>query len=105
MCNDRIWVTIKLWDIIPSFQQVFIIYLHDLSVESPDELYERLIKNGKGTSLNGVTKKAMGKGLGSNLSKVLLGIERGFKILPDNGAKMLSHNLCIGKIPTQSTKV
>jgi hypothetical protein len=39
--------------------------------------------------------------LGEKLAKVLLGFERGFKILPDNGAKMLSHKLLVGKIPTQ----
>jgi hypothetical protein len=33
------------------------------------------------------------KDLGSNLVKVSLGFERGFKILPGNNAKMLSHKL------------
>jgi hypothetical protein len=33
------------------------------------------------------------KDLGSNLSKMSLGHERGFKILPNNDAKMLSHKL------------
>jgi hypothetical protein len=33
------------------------------------------------------------KVLGSNLAKVSLGVERGFKILPDNGAKMLSQGM------------
>jgi hypothetical protein len=33
------------------------------------------------------------KSLGSNISKVSLGLERGFKILPENDAKMLSHNM------------
>jgi len=41
--------------------------------------------------------------LGSNLDKVSLGLERGFKILLENGAKILSHNILIGKIPSQST--
>jgi hypothetical protein len=39
------------------------------------------------------------------LSKVSLGLERGFKILPGNDAKMLSHGLYLGKIPTQFMKV
>ena len=42
-----------------------VLWLGDLGmVKLPDELYERLIKNGKGTPSNGVTREAMGKGFG-----------------------------------------
>jgi hypothetical protein len=41
-----------------------------------------------GTSHGGVAKQAREKALGY-LSKLLLGFRKGFKILPDNDAKML----------------
>jgi hypothetical protein len=41
--------------------------------------------------------QARGKDLGSNISKVSLGHERGFKILPGNDTKMLSHDCRLGK--------
>jgi hypothetical protein len=60
-------------------------------VESPYEIYEYLIKKMKGTFLKWILGKLGVKDLGSNLAKVSLGHERGFKILLDNGAKMFSH--------------
>jgi hypothetical protein len=63
-------------------------------MESPDEFYEKLIKNRKGNFPQMESpSKLTGKDLGSKLAKVSLGHERGFKILPDNDAKMLSHKL------------
>jgi hypothetical protein len=63
-------------------------------VESPDELQEDLIKGGRGTSFKWSHQEKLGvKDLGWKLAKVSLGHERGFKILPDNDAKMLSHKL------------
>jgi hypothetical protein len=48
----------------------------------------------KGTSLKWSHQASLWeKDLGSKLAKVSLGHERGFKILPDNDAKMLSHKL------------
>jgi hypothetical protein len=48
----------------------------------------------KGTSLEWSCQTSLReKALGSKLSKVSLGHERGFKILPGNDAKMLSHKL------------
>jgi hypothetical protein len=49
--------------------------------------------------------KLWGKDLGSNLFKVSLELERGFKILLGKDVKFLSHDIYIGKIPTQVTKV
>ena len=73
-------------------------------VESPDESQRELIKGGKGTFFNGAARQAKGKGFGSKFAKVLLGFGRGFKILPDNGTKMLSHKLYVGKSSTQPPK-
>jgi hypothetical protein len=48
----------------------------------------------KGTSLKWSRRESLReKALGSKIAKVSLGNERGFKILPDNDAKMLSHKL------------
>jgi hypothetical protein len=48
-------------------------------------------KKEKGTSLKWRHHEILReKDLGSNLAKVSLGHERGFKILPNNNAKMLS---------------
>jgi hypothetical protein len=62
--------------------------------ESPDEIYP--IKGGKGRGkfpqVESLGKLGV-KALGSKLAKVSLGHERGFKILPNNDAKMLSHRL------------
>jgi hypothetical protein len=64
-------------------------------MESSYELYENLIKKKeKGTSLKWSHQEILWKkDLGSNLSKVSLGHERGLKILPGNDAKILSHKL------------
>jgi hypothetical protein len=61
-------------------------------MESPDEL--NFHKKWRGhlpsmESLGNIWVKA----LGSKISKLLLGIRRGFKILPSNDDKMLSHKL------------
>jgi hypothetical protein len=42
---------------------------------------------------SGVTRKSRGKGFGIACQSVVRVHERGFKILPDNDAKMLSHKL------------
>jgi len=63
-------------------------------MESPDEFYEKIIKNGKGNFPQMESQfNIMGKDLGSNIVKVLLGNERGFKILPNNDAKILLNKL------------
>jgi hypothetical protein len=59
-------------------------------MESPDELSVHKKWRGYLPSMESLGKLGV-KALGSKLSKVSLGNERGFKILPDNDAKMLSH--------------
>ena len=62
-------------------------------MESPNELQEEIIKKVKRECpLGGVARQARENDL-RKLAKVSLGLGRGFKILPDNNAKMLSHKL------------
>jgi hypothetical protein len=49
----------------------------------------------RGNSLNGVTKKDMGKGFGIDFSSVIMGW-KGFKILPVNGAKNVITEFVVG---------
>jgi hypothetical protein len=60
---------------------------HQMSLSSSRKERERELPS------SGVTRKLGVKALGSKLAKMSLGHERGFKILPDNDAKMLSHKL------------
>jgi hypothetical protein len=63
------------------------------SMESPNETNAHK-KSWKGNFPQMESPGKLGvKDLGWKLSKVSLGHERGFKILPDNDAKMLSHKL------------
>jgi hypothetical protein len=62
-------------------------------MESPDDLKaHQIMEKGKSPQRESLGKLWV-KDFGSNLLKVSLGNERGFKILPNNDTKMLSHKL------------
>jgi hypothetical protein len=63
-------------------------------VESPDKLQGKLIKGGKGNiSSMESSGKLRDRGFGREACQSVIRARRGFKILPDNDTKMLSHKL------------